>query len=228
MSQNVFSAKLSSSLSKEEFDLVVNTMVYPSSTKSWLLHGVSPTKGLNWEFGIESNLIDSFRVNNIGDNQGKIIKFIKIPRFIIRRDIGINNLFSISLAPWDMVYGIGSYGVAHNYIFYRNLSRALYFGLLTKYTFVNLFKSLKSNILNLSLSASRDFNSWQFYLSAGGNILHSKINQNLLDPGVKDYNYSVNPSLTIGFRLYNPLSTSLQLDLSPKSINGSLLFGFEY
>lgn len=201
-------------MSEADIDKVTEALVFTSSHRSWVAHGVAPEGPLGFSLGLETAFVLKRDVRELGDGNAVAPKTIPVPRFWIGAEFPMDIKVSASFGLSGLFDGIQTYGIGGHWSFFRSEDRLTNFSVDFRYTYTNVFDDLVSNVLGLSVQASKDLILWQPYAGAGFLVANSTAIEDVMAAGAEVGPHTKTTyHLYVGARIDLLAKLSIQLDV---------------
>ncbi len=214
LSAKLHAASLSGSLSIDDVKNITEKIVFPSSHRSWTAHSLSPEGPLGFNLGLETGFVLKRDILSLGDQRAVAPNITPVPRFWLGAEFPHHIKLSASLGLGGVFDAIQTYGFGTQWAFYNDEEKGVAFSVDFRFTHVNVFGDLSSNVMGFAAQATKDLILWQPYFGAGFLVGNSTANSEVIASGI-----SVGPHTTatyhifVGARIDLIAKLSIQLDV---------------
>ncbi len=225
---NVLATELSAGLNQKEVTDAVDTLVFPSSHRSWTAPAV-PNPELGLDVGIETTFVSRNSLLDHGDGTAIVPRIVPLPRVWATWDLPAEFRVSASAAPGDIYDGIMAYGGGVQWVFWRDYDIATAGSLLTQYTYVDAFDDLTAHAFQMDAQISRDLILWQPYAGIGLAWANSQMRGDLLANNVNGRgvnNFALH--FTLGGRIELLAKLGFQIDFYDSHFSASMLLAHSF
>lgn len=206
------SAELSGDLSKDDIREAVKIIGWGSHHRAFTAHGIS-NENLGLDIGFEAPFFLSDTLNQLGDGNGIAPRVVPIPRLWASWDFPDGFSMSTSFSPGALYRGVTVFGLAGQWIFYKQDRNTA--SVLLSYTYANAFAGdLTSHTPGLMVQISRDLSIWQPFAAFGFVSANGSAKDELAASGVDNGPYTAPAThVAAGFRLDLMAQLVFQVDL---------------
>lgn len=207
-------ASLSGELTPADINKITETIVFPAGHRAWTAHSLTPEGALGFDLGLETGFVLKRDLLELGDGRAVAPNITPVPRFWLALEFPNNIKLSGSVGLGGVFDAIQTFGIGTQWAFYSDKEKGVSFSVDFRFTKVDLFGDLSSNLMGLSAQASKDLILWQPYFGAGFIVGNSTAKAEIMEGGVDLGPHTTTTyHLFVGARIDLIAKLSIQLDV---------------
>jgi len=208
-------ASLSGDLSVEDVNTITEKIVFPSQHRSWTAHALTPEGVLGFDLGLETAFVLKRDLYELGDGSAVAPNITPVPRFWIGVEFPYHIKLSGSVGLGGTFDAIQTFGFGTQWAFYTKEETGVAFSVDFRFTRVDVFGDLTSNVMGLSAQATKDLILWQPYFGAGFVVGNSTASAEVMTSGAElGPHTTATYHLFVGARIDLIAKLSIQLDVT--------------
>lgn len=225
-SSKLYAARLPQGTNENELSQLVQTLAFGNVTKVMRSAEAYPTFP-GFKIAIETTLIPSGNLNEMGDGSASLPKIIPSPRVILSKGIGLNTELSFNLSSQQLIETMASYGLLAKWSFMNEQDFFATSAAFTSFTNLSGFNdTFNGKEFEIGILASKDFVRLKPYLGLGLLLATASVPKTVCM--ITQQKTVFGPHIFIGAEVELPMNITLQLDFTDWIPSSSFALGYRF
>lgn len=224
--KTVLGVQLPTGISPDDLNPLIKTLALGNVIK--LLRSAEPYPSFpGLKISLETTLIHSGNLNEMGDGSASLPMIIPSPRIIITKGLGKDLETSMTLSTQSLLQTMASVGLLGKWTFLHERDSIASGALFLSYTQLSGFKdTFKGKDFEIGLVVSRDYVRIKPYVGLGLLLASGTVSKSVSPLAQQETVFS--PHLFVGTEIELPMNVALQLDFTDLVPTGSLSLGYRF